>query len=150
MTQLDTFIERITKLGATADEVAEVRARWDDFDDDWTPDTRAALLSWPDSKLRAEMLLSRAEFAESTQSDDERAEADAAARAADFDSAVAEVSDIIGLAVPKIIEWVGGDPLRAEAALSVERQASDPRKTLVEPLEALLGEQASEGDGSES
>lgn len=36
-----------------------------------------------------------------------------------------------------VLEWVGGDPARARAALAVERQKDDPRSSLISKLESV-------------
>lgn len=51
----------------------------------------------------------------------------------------------LGQSVDKILEAVGEDPVLAAAVLEQENAAETPRKTLVEPLQALVD--ASNGTG---
>jgi hypothetical protein len=42
--------------------------------------------------------------------------------------------------VDEVLEWVGGDPEKAQRALDAENESDSPRSTLVTQLEGLAGE----------
>lgn len=44
-----------------------------------------------------------------------------------------------GGSVTAVLAWAGSDPQRALVALQAERQRPDPRRTVVAPLERLVG-----------
>jgi hypothetical protein len=133
---LQGFLRRLALLGATDDEIADVAATWDTFDTDWTPERRAELISWPDDRIREELLATRDEWQYGTTTEDET-DQQAAARLAT--TTAREAQEIIGRPVAVVLEWVGTDALRAIAALDLELGPDGAeRKTLVEPLRAML------------
>jgi hypothetical protein len=110
--ELEGFLRRLKVLGATPDEIESTRVGWDMFDEDWTPDRRAALCRSSDGHIRAEIGRIRAEYLVGTTT-----EADAAdARLAALDAkARDEAFDRMGLTVPALLAWVGNDAHRARA-----------------------------------
>ena len=134
---LQYVLRRLAALGATPDELRDVKAGWDMLDDGWTEDQRAAFARLSDSELRAEIERVRAEYALGTKTEQEAA--DEADRIA-YDAAVEEAIGRIGGTVPRILEWVAADPVRARAVLELEAHPQGQgRKTLVAALEDVLG-----------
>lgn len=138
---LETFVLRLRQLGASEDEVSAVVDTWDDFDPDphapeaWTHAQRAKVQALGDNELRQMIVDGRREYeyATTTQEDaDRKAEKVAQQRA------LTEAEGRIDGAVPAILAWVGDDRIRAQAALSVERDGPSPRKTLVAALEGIV------------
>lgn len=79
------------------------RAHWDEFDSDWTPEKRAGVKYWPDSRLRREVLAVLQEYA-----DDTGTELDAVAKVITLGS------------ISEVLAWVGEDRERAMAAARAE------------------------------
>lgn len=153
--EVDHFAQRLRALGATDDEVAAVVENWDELDADdyspepgeaepWTEARRSALLVAGDAELRALIDASRDEYDYATTTDDEAAQADVARRALQAHN---EAADVIGRPVAQVLEWVGGDRLRAQAALRLETGPDGgSRKTLTEQLGRLLDADAPAGN----
>lgn len=127
-TGVDAFAHRLELLGAAPDVVEALRAAWDD--PEWPPAERERLLGLSDASLRAELESIEAEYRFGTLTDED----EAALAAATLEAAAGEV---LAEKVPVVLEWVGGDPARAAAALAVETARDRPRSTLVAALEAL-------------
>lgn len=47
--------------------------------------------------------------------------------------------------VPEVLAWVDGDPAKAAVVLGMETLADRPRKTLVEPLQEIVGDDGAAG-----
>lgn len=140
--QLPGFLTRLRALGATDAEVAAVEQSWGQFDDDWGPADQAAMVAWPDTRLRDELLAIRQEYRENTTTD---AEAAAQADTAAADVAEREAAERIGGNVKSLLDWVGTDGIRAVAVLNLELSPDGgKRTTLVKPLQELLGVDTSE------
>lgn len=132
VSELDAFIARLRRLGATADEVASVREGWDDFDEDWTPDRRREFIRQSDDELRAALADVRDEYELGTTTEDE---ARAAERADRLDAALGAAHEQMGRTVGELIEWVGDDDARAHAVTVWETsEEGGGRKTLVAAL----------------
>lgn len=133
---LEAFLARLAAFGADDDTLADVAARWDVFDADWTPAKRAELVRTPDVVLRRELRRVDGEFDAATSGTpvaDEQA-ADAA-----YWAARAEAVARIGQSVPALVAWVADDPVRARAVVAAEHDAASNsgrpvRATLVGPL----------------
>jgi len=139
--ELDQFLSRLRDLGATPDELAAVARTWDDLDpDDCTdPDCftrrhRDELAHAPDDRLRALILDGRAEYEHGTTTQED---ADAQAREAAYLAALEEAAGRIGGNVASVLDWVGGDPVRARAMVELESAPEGAqRKTLLAALQA--------------
>lgn len=138
-TELEHAVARLAAIGATSDEVDAFVARWDDFDDQWTPEIRTAWLSCTDADLRAELRAIRVEYAIGTVTQEDH---DAAVVAAEHARLVEEAQVKIGTSVPGVLAWVDGDPGRAAAAAIVERAQPSPRGTLLDALARIAPEAA--------
>lgn len=138
---LEQFIMRLRELGATEDEVSAVVETWDQFDSDphapeaWTHAQRARVMALGDNELRAMIVDGRREYEFSTTTQEE---ADRKAAKAREIRAMSEARDRIDGTIAAILAWVGDDKIRAQAALSAEREGGAPRKTLVTKLEDVL------------
>lgn len=133
---LVTLVGRLRVLGLDEEGIADLIQHWDDFDDDWTPDTRRALVRAPDRELQRLIRSRDSEFAESTLTAEEQA-------LEDLTQAVmrAEVvgEDKIGGTVAEVLEWVSEDRVRAMAASNLERSpAGGQRKTLLAELDRII------------
>jgi len=151
--ELDHFLARLSDLGATGDELAQVRDAWDDLEPDdaepyddgepaWTRAERSKLVNASDHQLTELLRRARVEHHIGTHDEDDDAEVE---RRRSYDRAMAEAQERIGGNVQAILGWVGDDPVRAQAVHQLERgEGGANRKTLVEPLEDLLDEHADE------
>lgn len=137
------FVERLRRLGATDDELALVVEHWDDFDDDWTIEKRRETLRLSDDELLNGLLSARDEYAQHTLTEEEQADVERAQR---WEALLIDARGIIGLSVARVVEWVDGDSVRAQAVLAVENEAQQPRRTLIDALAPLT----TGGDGSVS
>jgi hypothetical protein len=133
--ELDTLLARLEKLGATADELDQVREGWDDLDDDWTVETRHRFAGASDDELVAAIAGVREEYRLHTTT----VEDDAAEHERRTDAALAEGVAVYSQSIPAVMTWVGGDDARAYAIHSLESQRPEPRKTLIEAVETRAG-----------
>lgn len=151
-TELDQLLVRLRDLGATPDELEPVVATWDQLEPadtpvaegeapPWTVERRTALLNAPDAELAGLLQAARDEYDLGTTTEDEVADR---ARKAQLARTDAQAADVIGKPVSQVLDWVDADPDRAQAVLALETAegTGGNRKTLVEPLHALLGYQA--------
>lgn len=131
-----TYAEvRLRRLGASDEEVTAFLGSWDDFDDQWTPESRAAWLRSADADLLAELAAVRLEYHLGTHTEEESELLERAQRVARLTSTAAQV--VTG-PVRTVLDWVGIDPERAEAALAVEdSDAGARRTTLIKALRAV-------------
>lgn len=134
---VETFIGRLTELGATIDEVEAVRAAWDQ---PWDGETfsKRDLLHMSDAQLSALIEAGRREYVEGTLTEDEQAVTEhKLAVAAAYDDATHQVS--VG-SVAEVLEWAT-TPARAEAASQAEQaQTEHPaRVTLLRSLASMYG-----------
>lgn len=134
---LQYALRRLAALGATPDELRAVHDAWGLLSDDWGPDEQAAFARLPDADLLAELERVRAEFALGTTTEQEAA--DERDRKA-YDAALEDALGRVGGTVPRILEWVAADPVRARAVLELEAHPQGQgRKTLVAALGDILG-----------
>lgn len=142
---LEQFLARLRDLGATPDELDAVAGGWDNLDPDddddpdaWTRARRDHLARVAgDAELSALIAAARSEYETGTVTEDE---ADARARAAALDAALAEAAGRIGANVQSVLAWVADDAARAEAVLRLELAPEGAgRTTLVAPLAEQLG-----------
>ena len=102
---LDTFVRRLVMLGATADEIEAVRAGWDVFDEDWTPDYRLQLATASDALLRGHLVAIRREHVDALRTDEEAL----LARLEGLeDTAKREAQDHAAGPVAAVLAWVKG------------------------------------------
>lgn len=132
--ELAGYLERLTALGATPDELAAAAATWDQFDDDWTPERRYQWVRQPDHVLRDAILSVRSEFTAGTTDPDD---IDAAHHKAAVSAAMIEARERVGYTVPNVLEWVGDDPARADAMRIVENEKPKPRTSLLAALDEV-------------
>lgn len=124
VSELDQFVGRLRRLGATDDEVAQVVEGWDRFDEDWTPRRRREFVRASDAEIVADLAALRAEYGGGTG-----------------DGGVAgEAARVVDQTAAKVLAWVDGDPVRARAVLPFERMQPDGgRKTLIAALVKIAG-----------
>lgn len=138
VSELDGFLARLRRLGLDDSGLSDVKEHWDDFDEDWTPERRRTLVRLPDSRLR-QMIVSvddEFEFGTITEEDADAEQVDAA-----YVAAKADALGRMGDTVSGILEWVAADPIRARAVADLETLPEGAnRKTLVEKLDAILGD----------
>lgn len=146
LSPLDQFVVRLRALGAGQDEIDAVVENWDRFDDGWTPELQAEMVATPDSVLAAELVRVRTEYADQLRTEQEAADA---AWLAELEVARSEVQQVIGGNVQRVLDWVDGNPVRAQAALELELQTEQQRKTVVEPLQALVAPGEPEPDATD-
>lgn len=114
----DQFVGRLEALGADREIIEQTIAAWDD--PSWT--NRDQIVALDDNALRGEIEAIFAEHEFHTTDPDDVSEGGVP------DGTVAE-----------IVEWIGGDPGRAEAALSAERGREKPRAGVVSIAESIIG-----------
>lgn len=135
--ELETFLGRLAALGADASQLADVVANWDNFEDGgYTRADRDALVRSSDAELRAKLRQIDEEYEVGTRTEDEVSleRIERAVIAAESDA-----SDVMSLPVPKLIEWVGGDRVRAMAVSNLERgPEGGARKTLLEAVDRVI------------
>lgn len=125
VTELDLFVGRLATLRATDDEIAQVVAGWDVFDDDWTPARRRQFVRATDSQIVADLAALRSEYR---------------AVQGEPNTVMSEAAAVVDRSAAKVVEWVDGDPERAKAALTFERMSPDGgRKTLIATLTRIAG-----------
>lgn len=138
---LPAFVERLSILGASVDEIEAVKAHWDTWDEgaDDLEYTRHDLVRLDDADLRKMLAGVRSEYVESTQTEDEQAEAE-------FREAVAgHLNDaqlvVVNSTVDGVLEWVGDDRAKGRAAYVAELTVPDhkARKGVVGGLRDAFG-----------
>lgn len=145
---------RLRRLGLRREEEAEVYADWNAMTEAERIEAFEALSHIGDDELREQIIEGREDRelagpAERIEVADDGVPGHGAdeplgptqiVTAADADAAAVNPEDVPDAAVPAVLDWVGEDRARATAALVAEARRHDPpRKTLVEPLEALRG-----------
>lgn len=129
------MMQRLIRLGITSTEREQVREAWAAMTEAERAESATMYENVDDDELLRAIEEARADEAE---------EAGAAPAehisGADAEAAAVDPEDVPDGPVPVVLEWVDDNPHRAAAALVAEQRRHDPpRKTLVEPLEALLG-----------
>lgn len=137
---LETLLARLDLLGASPDELDQVREGWDDLDDDWTLEARAAFVRMSDADLVAAIQGVRDEYRLGTTTEAEE-HTQATIRAEDDLAA----GDVLSQAIPHVLAWVGDDDARAFAVHDAEARRPEPRKTLMEAVETRAGAWAARG-----
>lgn len=136
--ELAHFLRRLRELGASPDEIEEFKSRWDQFDDDWTEESRREFVRLPDGDLRAALAQVRAEYDHGTLTEDEE-------RLRDLRAAIDELGpdahEHSGHNVDGFLEWVGDSDARAAAAVAVEHARDKPRRGVIDALTDMLGEE---------
>lgn len=129
-------LRRLRRLGLLPDEEQVVRERWEALSDAERTETFEAMENLDNDELARQIVEMRQELAA-----ERRGQRGAeVVSGADADEAAVDVDDVPDGTVPEVLEWVGDDQARASAALLAEQRRHDPpRKTLVEPLEDLVG-----------
>lgn len=125
-TYRESALLRLSGLGFSEEEIAEFE------ETEFSDEELFELVTMSNAALRAAIIRTRAEGAYYSQTEDEAA--------AEYAVALEDAGAVIGESVSVVLDWVGVDPLRARAALELERQAPTPRTTLTGPLEDLLGD----------
>jgi len=126
VSELEQFVGRLRKLGATDGEVGQVVDGWDVLDDDWTLERRREFARSTDEQIVADLAAVRAEYA--------------AGSSANPDGTLADAARVVDQSAAKVLAWVDGDPARAAAVLPFERMSPDGgRKTLIASLTKIVG-----------
>lgn len=140
---LEEFLMRLAELGATQDELDQVAEAWDELDPDecddpdcWTAAKRDSMRYAGDDELTALLERARTEYEVGTTTEEE---AEAAAFRAELDDTIEDAREHIEDSVPKILEWIGDDPMRARAVVIIETENGtvDGRTTLTGPAQAI-------------
>jgi hypothetical protein len=136
---VEEFIGRLTGLGASLDMVDQVRAHWDDPWDD-EPMSKEQLVRLSDDDLRALIEDVNTEYRTGTLTEDEQSGQDFRAAVVGYQNDAENV--VTSGTVDAVLEWVGDDLARAQAALTAEQTLPDHRErvTLVTALEEMLTE----------
>lgn len=134
---LGEFVRRLVALGATTDEIDAVVVNWDVRDEDGTYTTREASFRADDRTLRDLIHAAREEYRHGMMTEAEAEEAILEERKAlAWRSAYEEAGGTIG----SIMEWVGTDPIRAQAMISHESGADGAKRApLIAQLRAVSG-----------
>lgn len=135
---LETAIARLTQLGAKPDEIKAFTDTWDEFDEHWTPETRAVWLRSSDAALLEELKAVRVEHHEHTHTEEESEALQVRLDAGDL---VQEASNFVNQNIETVLRWVDGDPAKAEAARSLEASnGGSNRQTLLAHLTDIVGD----------
>lgn len=155
--------DRLLAAGASEDLVDRITVDFDDLDVDMRRRAIEAFEQATDEELVEALATAEEQYARQDAydalpeedreaiealTDDEQAalagltEAERAALAGDAETADEPVPDGT---VDAVLAWVGDDRARAARALDAEEQASEPRVTLVKPLQDLLAQPADAG-----
>lgn len=122
---LDSIQNRLSILGAPDDMIDNLAYQWDNFDDEWTPETQREMVHWSDARLIAEITGILAEYHDATNEVDDQHYVQLTARRL-----------AAGSTIPAILEWVGDDMSRALAVIAAEKQGK-LRGKLIAQLEAI-------------
>lgn len=123
---LDNVVMRLRRMGATEDEVDALRSGWDSFDEDWTPERRAAFIAAPDSSIVEDLRAVREEWA-------------AMDPGTLTGVASPTLDEVMGGTIPVVLAWVGDDPARAAAALAFEAGPNgSARIRLIQRLDGIV------------
>lgn len=120
---LEAFVERLTVLGATLDEVEAIKQAWPTWDQDDPEYTRRELVRLDDATLGRLMAEVRAEHVSNTMTEDEQAEAEYRAAVAGYVDEAQRV--VVNSTVDGVLEWVGDDRAKARAAYVAELTVPD-------------------------
>jgi hypothetical protein len=136
---LESFVMRLTMLGATVDEVEAVKEAWPTWDEGDPEYTKRELVRLDDATLKEALAAIRAEHISHTLTEDEQSEQEyRAAVAGNLNEAQLRV---VNSTVDGVLEWVGDDPARGRAAYVSELTVPEhrARKTLVVALSTKFG-----------
>lgn len=138
--------ERFAAAGASPEELARMRADFNELDIDTQRDVIAHLVDLPDDDLTAGLDSFRRAWADEAAYD-ALSDEDKAALAALSEDDLAALQEppaaVTGVVAPdevpdgtveSVLEWVNGDAGRAETALAVEETRDQPRTTLTAAL----------------
>ena len=133
------FMARLIALGCDRDEVEAFDAVWDSFDDDWTPERRAAVMRMSDEELVNEIVTARVEHVHNTVPPDAGLLAVGVPTEADL---MAIAVELLTESATQIMSWVGDDGDRARLMRALEIEREQPRTTLLAKLDrvAVRGE----------
>ncbi len=136
---LESFVERLTVLGATLDEITAVEDAWETWDEGDPQYSRFDLVRLDDATLRTMMAEIRAEHVTHTLTEEEQADRD-------YREAVAAALNeaqlvVVNSTVDGVLDWVGDDPAKARAAYIAELTVPEhrARKGVVEALRTSFG-----------
>lgn len=126
---MEAFVDRLRRLGAADDVVAEVVAHWND--PDWDADERAMVMGLSDESLRAELAGIEREYREHTSTPEEDAERLAVER---------EAAEILPEPVGVVCSWMQRENIvaRAIAVEALESKRPRPRKTIMDLAAAII------------
>lgn len=136
---LEAFVQRLTVLGATLDEIDAVSDAWPTWDEDEPQYSRYDLVRLDDATLVAMMKEIRAEHVTHTLTEEEQADRDYREKVA---AALNEAQlVVVNSTVDGVLEWVGDDRARARAAYIAELTVPDhrARKGVVAGLRSEFG-----------
>lgn len=130
------FVGRLSTLGATLDQIEDVKAKWATWDEDLAPGelSRHDLVRLDDGALSKALADARAEYVEHTSTEDEQAAAEHRAAVQDMLNEAYLV--VANSNVPGVLYWVGNDPVKANAIWIAEQTLPDhaARKGVLDPL----------------
>lgn len=151
-TEFPDLVEgRLRVLGATDDEIARLREEHEQLDyyDRFVRNQQGEGID--DASLNAVLVLSRERWAQQDktapaveENEEDATEEEIASpddgEAEDSDPQV-RTTDVPDATVAKVIEWVNAENTqnRAQAALDKERRSGDPRGSLINQLERIIG-----------
>lgn len=150
-----TFLDRLTMLGATTEEIEAADEAWDQLDEEWTEEYRTmAALDWSDDELLIELAAIRGDFTAQDQNAEGMAGStqgapDPAAGTSTADPGTAGAGStlvtlpdgLLDSSVPVIVAQVADDRGLAQAVLAAETNRPDgkeARKGLVDAMEKVV------------
>lgn len=129
---------KLVAVGATEDEVADFEEQWL-HDRNWPHEDKVRIMAMGDGRLRQELLRTRADNDRDSMTDEERA--DRARRQAERAAALelhGAAEQASAWEPDHIMGWVGDNPARARAMISVEEKHPSPRAGLLAGLIAVI------------
>lgn len=134
---MESFIGRLTRMGAPDDVIANVREHWNDVEDPRDLRDRDAMIALSDADLREAIREVEDEWVANTNTEDEQADIERAAVLAHLGQA----HEIVNEPIAAVRGWIGDNRARAVAAWIAEHDAShDNRKGIVEFIESIAGD----------
>jgi hypothetical protein len=115
---LESFVERLTTLGATLDEIDAIKGAWDTWDEGDPEYNRHDLVRLDDATLGRMMADVRAEHVSNTLTEEEQADKEYREAVAGHLNDAQNV--VVNSTVDGVLEWVGEDRAKARAAYIAE------------------------------
>lgn len=122
---LESFVERLSTLGATVDEIEAIKGAWETWDEGDPEYNRHDLVRLDDATLSKMMADVRAEHVSNTLTEEEQADKEYREAVAGHLNDAQNV--VVNSTVDGVLEWVGDDRAKARAAYVAELTVPEHR-----------------------